>query len=40
LFEQITICSNKLQFVQTNCNLFKQIVICLNKFVMLHILHV
>ena len=39
LFEQITICLNKLQFVQTNCNLFKQtyynlfkqITICSNK---------
>ena len=29
LFKQIVICLNKLQFVQTNCNLFEQIIICL-----------
>ena len=31
LFFTIVICSNKLQFVQTNCNLFEQITICSNK---------
>ena len=38
IYKQIVICSNKLLFVQTNCNsfqeilnLFEQITICLNK---------